>query len=151
MGLLQIVCSSWLWFASCSSRGTVLSVAHSFCDCDLRNYGHFSEDIQMLWPQDGLWLVSVGNGLLTSRVQRRNNNKKKLDSLTAKSNLLQGTQCPQSTGNSLTIMSPPLLSVLSPLLSSVKGWKDGKRVEKGGRKKNPQSSQVLLKCPHTGT
>jgi len=33
MGLLQTVCSSWLWFVLFSNRGVVFPAADSFCNC----------------------------------------------------------------------------------------------------------------------
>jgi hypothetical protein len=53
----------------------------------------------MLRPRESVcivdWLlVVVGHSFLTSLAQRRNNKKNRLDTLTAKSNLSQGTPCP---------------------------------------------------------
>lgn len=45
-GLLQAVPSSWLWFASCSSRGMVLPAADSFSGC--RMFG-ILETFQMVF------------------------------------------------------------------------------------------------------
>ena len=156
--LLQTVCSSWLWFALCSSRGMVLPVAESFCHCV--TFGILDTFRRVPRGRVSCWRVVVGNGLFSCCEQRRKNHKKELDILTLKTKLSPRTSMPlisrkQSHDNIPPSPTPDLIweslcspSILPSLLSSVmglKGWK------KGRRKKNPQSSngqlQVLLWCP----
>lgn len=148
MGLLQIIHSNRLGFASCYGRDLILPGIDSFCKfMTLKILGNL-EGIWRLQHPEVLWevllLLSVAD-LVICQVVAHKERKRNRISQQPWSKLFQETRSRICLISRICLRISTLLFPSSILFLLVFGsWKDGIMVEKGYRKRNPHSGQMSV-------